>query len=191
MNEKIKKITVEPCTEFGTIWHDFCVPKGSLCIVIYNANGKRDRYVLTSSRTYVRSNCSCFFIFAQVKREKWGPQYLPVSSKLGRLIQKYLDGRSFTATTFRKKPEPKQVKPRKETPYDGLEEMLPKMRNANYVFDGIRHKPFDFDNCDTPAGVINPYCWNEMYKNEPQVHSQKMKLDKPKREEDKPKRKAS
>lgn len=168
--------SVKCAREFYTNYHGYKVPKGAL----YGKRNDRQVYFVCENAVFCTSEK--MFIHLSNDGVHWFSGFIGKDSEITKAI------RAWIVDNNKRVPKISTYKPLIRN--REFRNMSPQQKRPQTDFEPIKQK-INGDNCGTICGEVNPYCWSVMYKNEPQVHSQKMKLDKPKREEDKPKRKAS
>lgn len=167
------KLTINPVNQYGVIWFNFHVRKGSLLLTSigsepqYVAQPKyAEHYVLESSEVLQGKSGEYYSAFRHFGRGVWHKVDIPLQSFEGRMLQRYLDygTKEIHAT--------RHLRTREEAAYyhryDGTSESAPRLRNVNYRFNA-RHMRPESDNADKPSGTVNPECWAATYKNDPQV----------------------
>lgn len=160
----MKKITVKPCKEYGCIWFNFRAKKGSLLVTSETETGKV-RIIVEDFCPRIRPNFGkSYETFFYTGNGKWKRWHVSTGSVEGKAITIFLKSYNGIVSSH----YPAKEERLNRTPYKGLAGCLPYLRQSP-AFNGKRTRPLSPDNCDTPAGEVNTYCWQVMYKNEPQV----------------------
>lgn len=155
--------SIKTCNGYGIIHFGFNLPNGALF-------GKRKvskrvvfRFIMTDFIEHCHNGFGGYYnVFMQINNQWKAVQISILNSELARQLSEFLH-------TYKGKLGTHHMPISERSPYKGLSHMLPKEKSANYDFNIIRRRPLDTDNADKPSGTVNPYCWNAMYKNEPQV----------------------